>query len=88
MADHSGGPGRVAELPSCAELFWLSRMAARVPTQDDIPGAFLLGREPQALKCEKLRFSQFLVVLKLRFSLKFRNDSLRGLKTKTALMKR
>ena len=77
MADHSGGPGRVAELPSCAELFWLSRMAARVPTQDDIPGAFLLGREPQALKCEKLRFS-----------LKFRSDSLKVLKTKTALVKR
>ena len=77
MADHSGGPGRVAELPSCAELFWLSRMAARVPTQDDIPGAFLHGREPQAYKCEKLRFA-----------LKFRSDSLKGLKTKKALVKR
>ena len=82
MADHSGGPGRVARSRGWlghgfSLLFWLSRMAARVPTQDDIPEAFLLGREPQALKCEKLRFS-----------LKFRSDSLKGLKTKTALVKR
>ena len=82
MADHSGGSGRVARSRDWfghgfSLLFWLSRMAARLLTQDDIPGAFLLGREPQALECEELRFL-----------LKCRGDSLKGLKTKTALVKR
>ena len=58
-------------------MFWLSRMAARVLTQDDIPGASLAGREPQVLKCEELRFW-----------LRCRGDSLKGLKTKAALVKR
>ena len=58
-------------------MFWLSRMAARVLTQDDIPGASLAGREPQALKCKELRFW-----------LRCRGDSLKGLKTKAALVKR
>ena len=58
-------------------MFWLSRMAARVLTQDDIPGASLAGREPQALKCEELRIW-----------LRCRGDSLKGLKTKAALVKR
>ena len=50
-------------------------MAALVLCQDDIPGASL--REPQALKCEELRFL-----------LKCGGDSLKELKTKAALVKR
>ena len=52
-------------------------MAARVLTEDDIPGASLAGRAPTALKNEELRFW-----------LKCRGDSLKGLKTKAALVKR
>ena len=52
-------------------------MAARVLTEDDIPGASLAGREPSSLKNEELRFW-----------LKCRGDSLKGLKTKALLVKR
>ena len=52
-------------------------MAERALTEEDIPGASLAGREPQTLKCEELRFW-----------LKCRGDSLKGLKTKAALVKR
>jgi len=52
-------------------------MAARVLTEDDIPGASLPGRAPATLKNEELRFW-----------LKCRGNSLKGLKTKAALVKR
>ena len=52
-------------------------MAARVLTEDDIPGASLAGRAPATLKNEELRFW-----------LKCRGDSLKGLKAKAALVKR
>lgn len=52
-------------------------MAAHVLTEDDIPGASLAGRAPAALKNDELRFW-----------LKCRGDSLKGLKTKAALVKR
>ena len=52
-------------------------MAERVLTEEDIPGASLAGREPQILKCDELRFG-----------LKCRGDSLKGLKTKAALVKK
>ena len=51
-------------------------MAGRVLSEDDIPGASLAGRTPAALKNEELRFW-----IKCR-------DSLKGLKTKAALVKR
>ena len=46
-------------------------------TEDDIPGASLAGRNPSSLKNEELRFW-----------LRFREDSLKGLKTKALLVKR
>ena len=52
-------------------------MAACALTEDDIPGAALAGRAPATLKNEELRFW-----------LKCRGDSLKGLKTKVALVKR
>ena len=52
-------------------------MAARVLTEDDIPGAVLAGNEPLSLKNEELRFW-----------LKCKGDSLKGLKTKALLVKR
>lgn len=52
-------------------------MAARVLTEDDIPGASLAGREPSSLSNDELRFW-----------LKCRGDSLKGLKTKALLVKR
>lgn len=52
-------------------------MAAHVLTEDDIPGASLAGRAPAALKNDELRFWP-----------KCRGDSLKGLKTKAALVKR
>ena len=52
-------------------------MAARVLTKDDIPGASLDSRAPTALKNDELRFWR-----------KCRGDSLKGLKTKAALVKR
>ena len=44
---------------------------------DDIPGASLAGRNPSSLKNEELRFR-----------LRCREDSLKGLKTKALLVKR
>ena len=58
-------------------LFLLSRMAACALSEDDIPGASLAGREPATLKNEELRFW-----------LKRRGDSLKGLKTKALLIKK
>ena len=52
-------------------------MAACALTEDDIPGSSLVGREPASLKNEELRFW-----------LKCRGDSLKGLKTKALLVKR
>ncbi|KAJ7391431.1 hypothetical protein OS493_018477 [Desmophyllum pertusum] len=52
-------------------------MASRALTEDDIPGASLAGRSPATLKNEELRFW-----------LKCRGDSLKGLKTKAQLVKR
>ena len=52
-------------------------MAVCSLTEDDIPGASLAGREPASLKNEELRFW-----------LKCRGDSLKGLKTKALLVKR
>ena len=46
-------------------------------TEDDIPGASLAGRNPSSLKNEGLRFW-----------LRCREDSLKGLKTKALLVKR
>ncbi|XP_074618195.1 uncharacterized protein LOC141877203 isoform X1 [Acropora palmata] len=46
-------------------------------TEDDIPGASLAGRNPSSLKNEELRFW-----------LRCRGDSLKGLKTKALLVKR
>ena len=46
-------------------------------TEDDIPGASLAGRNPSSLKNEELRFW-----------LRCREDSLKGLKTKALLVKR
>ena len=82
MADHLGGPGRVARFRGELDydfslLFWLSRIVALALSQDDILGTSLAGREPQALKCEELRFW-----------LKCRGDSLKGVKTKAELVKR
>ena len=68
MADHSGGPGRVAR--SRGKLGHGFSLL-------DILGASLAGREPQILKWDELRFW-----------LKCRGDSLKGLKTKAALVKR
>ena len=50
-------------------------MAACILTEDDIPGASLAGREPATLKNEELRFW-----------LKCKGDSLKGLKTKALLV--
>lgn len=52
-------------------------MAASALTEDDIPGSSLAGREPASLKNEELRFW-----------LRCRGDSLKGLKTKALLVKR
>jgi len=52
-------------------------MAACQLTEDDIPGSSLDGRAPASLKNEELRFW-----------LQCRGDSLKGLKTKAALVKR
>ena len=52
-------------------------MAARALTEDDIPGSSLVGREPASLQNEELRFW-----------LRCRRDSLKGLKTKALLVKR
>ena len=52
-------------------------MAASALTEDDIPGSSLAGREPAILKNEELRFW-----------LRCRGDSLKGLKTKALLVKR
>ena len=46
-------------------------------TEDDIPGASLAGRNPLSLKNEELRFW-----------LRCRGDSLKGLNTKALLVKR
>ena len=46
-------------------------------TEDDIPGASLAGRNPSSLKNEELKFW-----------LRYRGDSLKGLKTKAQLVKR
>ncbi|KAM7427266.1 hypothetical protein ABFA07_021568 [Porites harrisoni] len=46
-------------------------------TEDDIPGASLAGRNPSSLKNEELKFW-----------LRCRGDSLKGLKTKAQLVKR
>ena len=46
-------------------------------TEDDIPGASLLGRKPEELKTAELHLW-----------LKCRGDSCKGLKTKTELVKR
>ena len=46
-------------------------------TEDDIPGASLAGRNPSSLKNEELKFW-----------LRCRGDSLKGLKTKAKLVKR
>ena len=46
-------------------------------TEDDIPGASLAGRNPCSLKNEELKFW-----------LRCRGDSLKGLKTKAQLVKR
>ena len=46
-------------------------------TEDDIPGASLAGRNPSSLKNEELRFW-----------LRCREDSFKGLKTKALLVKR
>ena len=51
--------------------------ASRALTEDDIPGASLQGRSPATLKNEELRFW-----------LKCRGDTLKGLKTKAQLVKR
>jgi len=51
--------------------------ASRALTEDDIPGASLRGRSPATLKNEELRFW-----------LKCRGDTLKGLKTKAQLVKR
>ena len=52
-------------------------MAACALSEDDIPGASLAGREPTTLKNEELRFW-----------LKRRGDSFKGLETKASLVKR
>lgn len=52
-------------------------MAASALTEDDIPCSSLAGREPASLKNEELRFW-----------LRCRGDSLKGLKTKALLVKR
>ena len=46
-------------------------------TENDIPGASLAGRNPSSLKNEELKFW-----------LRCRGDSLKGLKTKACLVKR
>ena len=46
-------------------------------TEDDIPGTSLAGRNPSSLKNEELKFW-----------LRCRGDSLKGLKTKAQLVKR
>ena len=46
-------------------------------TEDDIPGASLAGRNPSSLKNEELKFW-----------LRCRGNSLKGLKTKALLVKR
>lgn len=51
--------------------------ASRALTEDDIPGAYLQDRSPATLKNEELRFW-----------LKWRGDTLKGLKTKAQLVKR
>jgi len=55
----------------------IAMAASRALTEDDIPGASLAGRSPATLKNEELRFW-----------LKCRGDSLKGLKTKALLVKR
>ena len=52
-------------------------MAACQLTEDDNPGSSLCGRSPATLKNEELKFW-----------LKCRGDSLKGLKAKAALVKR
>ena len=51
--------------------------ASVILSEDDIPGASLAGRNPSSLKNEELRFW-----------LRCRGDSLKGLKTKAFLVKR
>ena len=51
--------------------------ASVILSEDDIPGASLAGRNPSSLKNEELRFW-----------LRCRGDSLKGLKTKALLVKR
>ena len=51
--------------------------ASRALTEDDIPGASLQGRSPTTLQNEEIRFW-----------LKCRGDTLKGLKTKAQLVKR
>ena len=57
--------------------FDFAHMAACQLTEDDNPGSSLCGRCPATLKNEELKFW-----------LKCRGDSLKGLKTKAALVKR
>ncbi|CAH3158072.1 unnamed protein product [Pocillopora meandrina] len=52
-------------------------MAACQLTEGDIPGYSLCGRSPATLKNDEIKFW-----------LKCRGDSLKGIKTKTALVKR
>ena len=52
-------------------------IARVILTEDDIPGASLAGRNPSSLKNEELKFW-----------LRCRGDSLKGLKTKAQLVKR
>ena len=60
--------------PVCFDRHFMSASAL---TEDDIPGSSLAGREPASLKIEELRFW-----------LRCRGDSLKGLKTKSLLVKR
>ena len=54
-----------------------SNEASVILSEDDIPGASLAGRNPSSLKNEELRFW-----------LRCRGNSLKGLKTKALLVKR
>jgi len=54
-----------------------SEQSEVVLTENDIPGASLLGRKPEELKNEELKFW-----------LKCRGDPAKGLKTKAQLVKR
>ena len=59
----------------CFEVFAFDLRSNMSLTEADIPGSSLSGREPSCLKAEELRFW-----------LKCRGDSLKGLKTKAQLV--